>query len=103
MPGGMAKPGEPAPEANVDPSAPKTPKVNTNEITNLSLTFRAVSINNPPDANSKLLDVVEAELKASPYFVPEELKFEGKITPDETNLTYTFGVNLKLKRPFKLL
>ena len=96
----MPEAAEPPPEA----ATGKASKVNTNEITNVSLTFRAVSLEKlDAAANSRLLDTVESELKASPYFVPEEFKYEGKMTPDETNLTFTFGVNLKLKRPFKLL
>ena len=101
MPGGMAGMTN---EASGDTADSKTSKVNTNEITNVSLTFRAVSLlSAAPDANSKLVDVVEEQLKTSPFFLPGDVKFEGKMTLDETNLTFSFNVNLKLKRPFKLL
>ena len=69
------------------------------------MTFRAVSlikVSNQPDADKEIFYAVLNELKASPYFVPEETKDTSPISSDDTVGTFTFGVSAKLKHPIKL-
>jgi hypothetical protein len=61
-----------------------------------------IQISGQPDANKEIFYSVLNELKASPYFVPEETKDTSPISPDEPPGTFTFGVSAKLRRPLKL-
>lgn len=75
---------------------------NTNEISNFNVTFRAISLSHVGAAANKdvLFSVVE-ELKASPLF-DKDTKPSGSIGNDEPPGTFTFTVNVKLKKPIKL-
>ncbi len=44
---------------------------------------------------------MQNELKANPLFDPAKTELDGDIKPDESNLTFSFGVQLSLKRPIK--
>lgn len=84
-----------------------TPKKagNTNEISSFTVTFRAVSLSAVgPEANKAVLFTVLDEIKASPAFDPDpaETKPSGNIGNDEPPGTFTFAVDVKLKRPMKL-
>jgi type IV pilus assembly protein PilM len=104
--GGAAAP-PPATDAapGGDPGAPKKPKTpaSTNEIATISVTFRAISLTAiSPSADTDMAFAVLNELKASPYFDPEETQFAGNIGNPEPPGTFTFPVSLKLKKPLKL-
>jgi type IV pilus assembly protein PilM len=77
----------------------------SNEVDTISMTFRAVSltkVSGQPDANKEVFFSVLTELKASPYFVPDETKDTSSISADEEPGTFTFGISAKLRRPLKL-
>ena len=84
-------------------SAPGIQTTNSNEIARVSLLFRAVSLTQvAPSANTDIAYVLLDELKASPWFEPKGTQFSTEILPDEATGTFTFGVTLALKQPFKL-
>jgi len=121
---GITMPGAPAaPTAPVNPEAPPTPDEpetpvpgmpsidqtaaagtqNTNEIATVTLYCRAVDLSRvSPSANTELAIAVLQELQRSPLVSAEGTQFEGAIQPDEQTGTYTFGINLKLKRPMRI-
>ncbi len=75
----------------------------TNEIDNITITFRAVSLNSiQPDANKEMLYSVLNELRNNPLFDPKETKDTGTIGTEESPGTFTFGITVKLKQPLKL-
>ncbi len=57
-----------------------------------------------PDANKDVLFAVVDELRASPLFDPDpkETRPVGDIGAEEPPGTFTFGVEVRLKRPMKL-
>jgi hypothetical protein len=78
----------------------------TNEIANLTLTFRAVSLKNvsgQADADKGIAYSVLQELQSSPLFDPdpEATRTDSEVTYDE-NGTFTFRIIARLKRPLKL-
>jgi hypothetical protein len=54
------------------------------------------------DANKEIFYSVLNEIKASPFFVPEDTRDITPISPDEPPGTFTFAVSARLKRPLKL-
>ena len=83
----------------------KTTPAPTNEISEITLKCRGVNLKryNLPTANDELVFAVEKELQASPIFDRKETKLSGPIeNVGEKDLTFSFGVTLKLKRPMKL-
>lgn len=77
----------------------------TNEISNFTVTFRAVSLSSvSPDANKDVLFAVVDALRNSPMFDPDpkETRPVGDIGAEEPPGTFTFGVEVRLKRPMKL-
>jgi hypothetical protein len=72
------------------------------------VTFRAVSLAraseqaNKADANLLIAFRVEAELRACDLFDPTNTVLSSNISPVEEPGTFTFKMNLQLKRPFKL-
>jgi len=106
-PGGTAEqPAEGQPQTTPDSTAstPRKP-TSTNEISNFTVTFRAVSLSAvSPDANKDVLFAVVDELRASPLFDPDpkETRPVGDIGAEEPPGTFTFGVEVRLKRPMKL-
>ena len=69
----------------------------------LTLSCRAVSLTSvSASANTDIAFAMLTELKASPLFVPEQTQFNGNISGDDASGTFTFAVNVKLKRPLKL-
>jgi hypothetical protein len=79
--------------------------VGSNEVANITFTFRAISwISISPEANKETAFAVLAELRNSPYFDPSptETKFNGDISVEEPPGTFTFGIIARLKRPLKL-
>jgi len=82
----------------------KTTPVSTNEISVITVKCRGVNLKRySPTANGDLAFAVENELRASRMFDREETKLSGPIdNVSENDLTFSFGVTLKLKRPMKL-
>ncbi len=75
----------------------------TNEVSLIKVTCRGVSLTKySPSANSDLAYALQRELQASPMFDPKETKLTGDIKSDADSPTFSFGVDLKLKRPVKL-
>jgi type IV pilus assembly protein PilM len=96
-PGGYPTPTPPVPATPAD-AAP-----NPNEVTTISITCRAVSLDYvAPGANSSIIDGLEGELKASQLFDPKETMLVGDMRPDTASGTFAFDVLVKLKRPLKL-
>lgn len=98
-------------DPNADPNAAAAgtttevlgPETNTNEVHSISITFRAISLQSASAAaNTELAFTVLNELRASPLFDDKKTQFSGNISADEPPGTFTFGVNVKLKRPLKL-
>ena len=89
--------------ATTTPTAPKTP-VSTNEIAVITMKCRGLNLKKySPTANNDLAYAVEKELQESPLFDRKETKLSGDIeSVDETAVTFSFGVTLKLKHPMKL-
>ncbi|MCS7090835.1 MAG: type IV pilus assembly protein PilM [Verrucomicrobiota bacterium] len=117
FPGGSAAPVNPeAPPATAEPENPEMPATgmadattstaqttNTNEIATVTLYCRAVDLSRvSPSANTELAIAVLRELQQSPMVNPEGTQFEGTIQPDEQTGTYTFGINVKLRKPLRI-
>jgi hypothetical protein len=105
---GAAPPGA-DPAAGVDPAtggvaAPAKKKGNTtNEVVEITLTFRAVSMSKLSSAaDTEIAYAVLNELQSSPLFDPKETTLSQTINPVEPPGTFTFGVTARLKRPLKL-
>jgi hypothetical protein len=79
-------------------------KTDTNEVASVTITFRAVSLSSvSPEANKEIVYSVLSEVKSSPLFDPEYTDSDGKgIGAEEAPGTFTFGLVVGLKHPFKL-
>jgi hypothetical protein len=96
--------GAPSPDGTA--AAPKKP-ADTNEISTITITFRAVSltaVSGQPEANKETAYAVLSEIRGSPPFDPnpQETRFVTDPTPDEPPGTFTFTLVAKLKRPLKI-
>ena len=68
----------------------------------VSLLCRGVNLTaSEPSANTRVAFALQEALQASPLFDKEETQLSGEINQDEATGTFTFGMNLKLKRPLK--
>src|SRR5437867_1535464 len=90
--------------ATATPGAAKTTPASTNEIAVITVKCRGLNLKKfSPTANNDLAYAVEKELQESPLFDRKETKLSGDIeSVDETAVTFSFGVTLKLKHPMKL-
>jgi type IV pilus assembly protein PilM len=98
-------PGAPPPPPAEGAPAPKKPKGAADEISTVSITFRALSLAAlSPDANKETAFTVLAELRNSPMIDPDpaETKFTSDIGNEEPPGTFTFSVTVKLKHPLAL-
>ena len=70
----------------------------------ITILCRAVNLtaSGLPSANSDIAFAVERILKDSPMFDKDETQLSGTINVDDATTTFTFGVNVKLKKPLKL-
>ncbi len=96
----------PGVEAGAVP-APGLPTADTNEISSLTITFRAVSLkvtSGQPDADKGIAYAVEQELRNSPLFDPDpqQTRTTSDVSHDEQTGTFTFSVVARLKEPLKL-
>jgi type IV pilus assembly protein PilM len=87
-------------------AAPAKP-TDTNEISSITITFRAVSltaVSGQPEANKETAYAVLAEIRNSPPFDPnpQETRFVTDPGPDEPPGTFKFQLVAKLKRPLKI-
>lgn len=95
MPGGM-----PPPSGDPNAVPPEGAVASTNFVT---LVCRAVNLTSiDPSANSEIAYAVENEIKNSPMVDPKATQLTGQITPDESNGTFTFTVNVVPINPLKL-
>jgi type IV pilus assembly protein PilM len=84
----------PSGEENPAPAAGNTPG------NSINLVCRAVNLSNvDPSAISEIAYAVESEMRASPLFDPKTTALSGQITPDDATGTFTFGLNIGLKKP----
>jgi len=113
MPGGMlgGMPGEMMPPGGMEggmPANPDDPNAVTPEGTVAStnivtLVCRAVNLTAiDPSANSEIAYAVESEIKKSPLVDPKATQLTGQITPDDSNGTFTFTVNVVPLNPLNL-
>jgi hypothetical protein len=92
------------------PGQPETPGYGApvaavpTEISAITMTFRAVSLKSVnPSADAEIAYALLEELKKSPLFVAEKTQFTAEgILQDESNGTFSFGVQATLKQPLKL-
>ncbi len=99
-----------APAASSDSSSasattPSKRKGDTNDISSITITFRAVSLNAvKPGANKEIVYAVLGGITSDPMFDPDpaETKDTGTIGEDEAPGTFTFKLIVGLKRPLSL-
>jgi hypothetical protein len=95
----MLKPQAAAADAGAEGKPAKA--ANTNELSTIKVTFRAVNLNEA--ANNQLIYALEKAIKASPSFDREGTQLSGSLEKAEANATtFSFPLSLKLKRPIKL-
>ena len=102
-PDGGANPPPPGTESAAPPTGGAPAAAGTNAAVTLTLVCRAVSLSSTvASGNTDLAFTFLEALRTSPLFEPEQTQFSGNIGPDEPPGTFTFAVNLALKRPLKL-
>jgi type IV pilus assembly protein PilM len=79
-------------------------KAGPNEVASVTITFRAVSLSSvSAEANKEIVYSMLNEIKSSPLFDPDWTDPDGKgIGAEEPPGTFTFGITVGLKKPFKL-
>ena len=94
----------PTPSAEVppapDPNAPtdQSGASSTNNV--ITLVCRAVNLTSlDPSANTEFAFAVQNEIKASPMVDAEATQLSPQLTPDDSNGTFTFTVNVVLRNP----
>lgn len=101
----------PAPAADTSASASDTSatskkkKGDTNEVSSITITFRAVSLNSvKPGANKEIVYAVLGGITGDPLFDPDpaETKDTGTIGEEEAPGTFTFKLIVGLKHPLRL-
>ena len=88
------------PPVATDPNAPadQTGGSNTNNV--ITLLCRAVNLTGlDPSANSEIVYTVENEIKKIPLVDAKATQLSPQITPDDSNGTFTFTVNVTLLNP----
>jgi len=98
-----------------EPAATETPTLDTGtparkkkagpgEVASITVTFRAVSLGAiSPEANKEIVYSMLNEIKSSPLFDADWTDPDGKgIGTEEPPGTFTFGITIGLKHPFKL-
>ena len=79
-------------------------KAGPGEVASMTITFRAVSLASiSAEANKEIVYAMLKEIKESPLFDPDWTDPDGKgIGSEEPPGTFTFGITVGLKRPFKM-
>jgi len=91
--------------ASTDTTGSKKKKGDTNEISSITITFRAVSLNSvKPGANKEIVYAVLGGITGDPMFDPDpaETKDTGTIGEEEAPGTFTFKLIVGLKHPLRL-
>ena len=90
--------------AEPTPGTPRKKKGDANDVSSITITFRAVSLNSvSSEANKEIVFSVLNEIKSSPLFDPDYTDPDGKgLSAEEAPGTFTFGFFVGLKRPLKL-
>ena len=97
-PPGMGGEMPPGGNPNPPPADGSQSAANTNNV--ITLLCRAVNLTSlDPSANSEIAYAVETEIKKSPLVDPKATQLTGQITPDESNGTFTFTVNVTPLNP----
>jgi len=97
-PPGMGGEMPPGGNPNPPPVDGSQSAANTNNV--ITLLCRAVNLTSlDPSANSEIAYAVETEIKKSPLVDPKATQLTGQITPDESNGTFTFTVNVTPLNP----
>jgi len=105
MPQAPTPPPAEAPPPAADPSAAPAAgsgamPSNSNQVAVIKISCRAVDRNSVnPGANSQTAYTFDNELKQSPMFA--DVRLDAQIMDDPTTGTFTFGINLVLKKPLK--
>ena len=88
------------------PPAPaaRKKKAGPNEVASITITFRAISLNSvSAEANKEIVYAMLNEIKSSSVFDPDWTDPDGKgLGAEEPPGTFTFGITVGLKHPFKL-
>ncbi len=101
--GGDASAGGDSDGSGTATTAKKKKSGNTNELSEISVTFRAVNLAGLSPTNNLFVTAsVEQELKSSPLFDPETTKLGRQPTPEDGASTFTFELTLGLKKPINL-
>jgi len=91
--------------ASTDTSTPRKKKGDTNEVSSITITFRAVSLNAiKTGANKEIVYAVLGGITSNPLFDPDpaETKDTGTIGEEEAPGTFTFKLIVGLKHPLSL-
>ena len=81
------------------PSAADAPK-ETNEVSYVNLTCRGINLSRiSPGANTRFVQLLQQDLRASPFFVATNTRVSGEFKTNET--TFNVGVTLNLRRSIK--
>jgi hypothetical protein len=82
----------------------KSKSTSTNEVAVLTLNIRAVNLQKvKQEANGQLAYDLEKEAKSSPLFDASETQLSGNLEQvEDSAITFTFPLKIKLKRPIKL-
>jgi len=100
MPQTADAPPPPQPTEAVPGAASTALPSNSNQVAVIKISCRAVDRNSVnPGANSQTAYTLDNELKQSPLF--SDVRLDAQITDDPTTGTFTFGINLVLKKPLK--
>ena len=99
---GLRSPGAAAAGAANALGAPAGKPKDPNVIDRLDVTFRAVSLPAQADANQVMAYAVENALRSSALFDPTNTALSSSLGPTEEPGTFTFKMNIQLKRPLKL-
>jgi len=99
---GLRSLGAPAAGAADALGAPAGKPKDPNVIDRLDVTFRAVSLPAQADANQVMAYDVQNALRSSALFDPTNTALSSTLGPTEDPGTFTFKMNIQLKRPLKL-
>jgi hypothetical protein len=97
-------PSEPTVSVDATGTPARKKQAGPGEVASVTVTFRAVSLTAvSPEANKEIVYSVLNEIKSSPLFDPDWTDPDGKgISAEEPPGTFTFGITVGLKHPFKL-
>ena len=96
---GMPPGGNPTPPPPAGDAGQPAPANANNSITILCRAVDLTKTSGDASANSEIAYAVENEIKNSPLVDPKATALTGQITPDESNGTFTFTVNVTPRNP----